>query len=139
MRPPRPAPSKPGKNKGAGLGFRSGVVPALSVRVSSPVSIGGLQMQPTNLKRYYSPQLSALASISVRRLSWAMGLSMPAAINIMVRLMPSIVNPSKVCDLCKDKTKCQSCSFLNQPTPQQPQEVFSQFTQKEQNALEAVF
>ena len=37
MRPPRSAPSKPGKNKGAGLGFRSGVVPALSFRVSSPV------------------------------------------------------------------------------------------------------
>jgi hypothetical protein len=96
-------------------------------------------MQPTNQKRYYSPQLSALASISVRRLAWAMGVSMPAAINIMVRLMPSIVNPSKVCDLCKDKTKCQSCSFLNQPTPQHEQDALSQFTEKEQAAIQAVF
>ena len=92
-------------------------------------------MQPIN-KRFYTPQFSALASISVRRLAWAMGVSMPAAINIMVRLMPSIVNPQKVCQLCKDKAKCQSCTFQTQP-PQQ--EALSQFTPKEQKAIEAVF
>ena len=96
-------------------------------------------MQPINQKRFYTPQFSALASISVRRLAWAMGVSMPAAVNIMVRLMPSILNPSKVCQLCKDKTKCQSCSFLNQPTPQHDQDALSQFTEKEQAAIEAVF
>jgi len=96
-------------------------------------------MQPANQKRFYTPQFSALASISVRRLAWAMGVSMPAAINIMVRLLPSIVSPSKVCQLCKDKTKCQSCSFLNQPTPQHEQDALSQFTPKEQVALQAVF
>jgi|GEM_PF-1216021 len=95
-------------------------------------------MQPTNQKRFYTPQFTALASISVRRLAWAMGVSMPAAVNIMVRLLPSIVSPSKVCQLCKDKTKCQSCTFYNQP-PQQEQEAMSQFTQKEQAAIEAVF
>ena len=94
-------------------------------------------MQPTNQKRFYTPQFTALASISVRRLAWAMGVSMPAAVNIMVRLLPSIVSPSKVCQLCKDKTKCQSCTFYNQP--QQEQETLSQFTQKEQAAIEAVF
>jgi len=96
-------------------------------------------MNNTTNKRFYTPQFSALASISVRRLAWAMGLSMPAAINIMVRLMPSIVNPSKICLLCKDKTKCQSCSFLNQPTAQHDQDALSQFTKKEQDALQAVF
>ena len=95
-------------------------------------------MQPLNQKRFYTPQFSALASISVRRLSWAMGVSMPAAINIMVRLLPSIVNPSKVCLLCKDKAKCQACTFNNRPQ-QQGQDPFAQFTPKEQNAIEAVF
>ena len=95
-------------------------------------------MQSTNQKRFYTPQFSALASISVRRLAWAMGVSMPAAINIMVRLMPSIVNPAKVCQLCKDKAKCQSCTFNNQPT-QQEQEARSQFTEKELDAIAAVF
>lgn len=101
-------------------------------------------MQATNQKlsvgkqRFYTPQFSALASISVRRMAWALGLSMPAAVNIMVRLLPSMVNPSKVCQLCKDKTKCQSCSFLNQPSPQNDKDVLSQFTQKEKDALQAV-
>jgi hypothetical protein len=95
-------------------------------------------MNTTNQKRYYSPQFSPLASISVRRLAWAMGISMPAAINILVRLLPTIVNPSKVCNLCKDKTKCQGCSFNNK-TPPQEQDFLSLFTQKEQDAISAVF
>ena len=95
-------------------------------------------MQPTNQKRFYTPQFSALASVSVRRLSWAMGVSMPAAVNIMVRLMPSIVDPSKACQLCKDKAKCQICTFHNQSTQQQ-QDLLAQFTEKEQNAIQAVF
>ena len=49
-----------------------------------------------------------MASVSVSRLVWAMGVSMPAAVNIMVRLLLSIVNPSKVCKLCKDKTNCKN-------------------------------
>ena len=95
-------------------------------------------MQATNSKRSYTPQFSPLASVSVRRLAWAMDVSMPAAVNIMVRLMPSIVDPSKVCQLCKDKAKCQSCTFHNQPAQQQ-QDILAQFTEKEQNALQAVF
>ena len=95
-------------------------------------------MQALNQKRFYTPQFPALASISVRRLSWAMGVSMPTAVNIMVRLLPSIVSSSKVCQLCKDKTKCQSCTFSFQP-PQQEQEAMTQFTEKEQAAIEAVF
>ena len=76
-------------------------------------------MQPTNNKRYYTPQFSAFATISVRRLAWAMGVSMPAAVDAMVRLMPSIVDPSKVCLSCKDNTKCQGCTFRSQLTPQE--------------------
>jgi hypothetical protein len=95
-------------------------------------------MQSTSQKRFYTPQFSPLASVSVRRLSWAMGGSMHATVNIMVRLMPSIVDSSKICQLCKDKAKCQICTFHNQP-PQQQQDILSQFTEKEQNALQAVF
>ena len=53
-------------------------------------------MQPINQKRFYSPQFSELAAVSVRRLSWAMGVPMPAAVNIMVQLVTSFVDPSKV-------------------------------------------
>jgi hypothetical protein len=94
-------------------------------------------MQATNQKRPYSPQFSYQATVSVRRLSWAMGVSMPAAVNIMVRLMPLIVNPSKVCPACKDNTKCKSCIF-NAPSAQQETGALSQLTPQEQEALETV-
>jgi len=90
-----------------------------------------------NQKRFYTPQFSPMASVTVRRLAWAMGVSMPAAVNIIVRLLPNIVNPLKVCNLCKDKTKCQGCSFHNKEQAQQ-QDFLSMFTQKEQDAISAV-
>jgi len=93
-------------------------------------------MQPTNQKRYYTPQFSELAAVSVRRLSWAMGVSMPAAVNIMVQLVSSFVDSSKVCQSCKDNTKCQGCSFHIQ---QQKKDIFSLLSKKEQEAIQAVF
>ena len=56
-----------------------------------------------NQKRFYSPQFFAMAAVSVRRLAWALGVSMPTA-----------VDPSKVCLSCKDSTKYQDCSFCSQ-------------------------
>jgi hypothetical protein len=44
---------------------------------------------------------------------------MPATVDIMVRLMPNVVNPSKVCQSCKDKSKCCACAFGNQGTENQ--------------------
>lgn len=85
----------------------------------------------------YSPNFSELAGVSVRRLAWAMGVSMPATVNIMVRLMPLIVDRAKVCLACKDKTKCKSCIF-DTPPAQQEQDVLAHLTPKEQEALEAV-
>ena len=68
-------------------------------------------MQPLTSKRFYSPQFSPLASISVRRLAWSLGLSMPKTVDIMVKLMPHVVNPSKVCLSCRDNSKCANCTF----------------------------
>jgi hypothetical protein len=72
---------------------------------------GGLQMQTTNQKRYYSPQFSALAAVSVRRLAWALDVPMTTAVDHMIRLLPSVVDPKKVCLACLDKTKCSACGF----------------------------
>ena len=68
-------------------------------------------MNSTNQKRYYSPQFSQLAAVSVRRLAWALGKPMPKAVDHMVRLLPSIVDPSKVCLSCKDTSRCAFCAF----------------------------
>ncbi|MDR2783195.1 MAG: hypothetical protein LBB48_05055 [Treponema sp.] len=76
----------------------------------------------TNQKRFYSPQFSALSAVSVRRLAWALGLSMPKAVDRMVGLLPSLFSPGVVCLSCKDNTKCNSCSFSQQAaaTPATP-------------------
>jgi recombinational DNA repair protein RecR len=66
-------------------------------------------------KRYYSPQFSAMASISVRRLAWALGLSMPKTIDYIIKGVSSALVSSAVCGECKDKTKCQLCCICQQP------------------------
>jgi hypothetical protein len=68
-------------------------------------------MNNTNQKQYYSPQFSQLAAVSVRRLAWALGVSMPKAVDQIVSLLPSMFSPSVVCTQCKDNTKCNSCGF----------------------------
>jgi hypothetical protein len=76
-------------------------------------------MNNTNHKRYYSPQFSALTSVSVRRFAWAVGLPMTAAVELMAKLLPSLVQSAKVCQACKDKAKCQGCTFSSIFTPQE--------------------
>jgi len=69
----------------------------------------------TNSKRYYTPQFSAMASVSVRRLAWALGLSMPKTVDYIIKGLSSALVSSAVCGECKDKTKCDLCCFCQQP------------------------
>lgn len=68
-------------------------------------------MQTKNNKRYYSPRFSELAAVSVRRLAWALNLSMPKVIDIIVNELSSVFASSVVCPRCKDKSKCDICGF----------------------------
>jgi recombinational DNA repair protein RecR len=61
----------------------------------------------------YSPEFSEIAAVSVRRLAWAMGTHMGQAVDVMVKSLPAFINAEKVCDQCKDKTKCSVCAFKN--------------------------
>ena len=70
-------------------------------------------------KRPYTPQFSDMATVSVRRLAWALNKPMTHTVDIMVKLLPLVVDKSKVCLVCKDKTKCQGCCFLNLAKPQE--------------------
>jgi hypothetical protein len=67
-----------------------------------------------NQKRFYSPQFSEISAVSVRRLAWSLGVSMPKAVDQVVGLLPSLFSPGVVCLSCKDNTKCQSCAFGQQ-------------------------
>jgi hypothetical protein len=71
-------------------------------------------MYTNNEKRFYSPQFSEVSAVSVRRLAWSLGVSMPKAVDQMVGLLPSLFSPGVVCLSCKDNTKCNSCAFGQQ-------------------------
>jgi hypothetical protein len=71
-------------------------------------------MYPNSQKRFYSPQFSEVSAVSVRRLAWSLGVSMPKAVDQVVGLLPSLFSPGVVCLSCKDNTKCRSCAFGQQ-------------------------
>ncbi|GBU27725.1 hypothetical protein R84B8_01265 [Treponema sp. R8-4-B8] len=66
-------------------------------------------------KRFYSPQFSEMACVTVRRLAWALNVSMPKAIDIIINELSSAFSSSVVCPECKDKTKYAVCGFNQQP------------------------
>jgi hypothetical protein len=68
-------------------------------------------MQTNYNKRFYSPQFSEKATVSIRRLAWALGLSMPKTIDLLVIEISLIFSSSMVCPECKDKSKCHTCGF----------------------------
>jgi hypothetical protein len=59
----------------------------------------------------YTPQFFQTATVTVRRLAWALGLSMPKAVDKIINGITAIFSPSAVCPLCKDSTKCKFCGF----------------------------
>jgi hypothetical protein len=65
-------------------------------------------------KRFYSPRFSEKATVSIRRLAWALGLSMPKTIDILVNEISLIFAPSVICPKRQDKSKCASCGFYQQ-------------------------
>jgi hypothetical protein len=66
----------------------------------------------------YTPQFSDTACVSVRRLAWALGSSMPAALNRLIGLLPLLYDPSLVCQKCRDTTRCHLCVFSKQVSEQ---------------------
>jgi hypothetical protein len=76
-------------------------------------------MYANDQKRYYSPQFSEMSAVSIRRLAWSLGLSMPKAVDQVVSLLPSLFSPGSVCLACKDQTKCKACAFSRQPAAEQ--------------------
>jgi hypothetical protein len=62
----------------------------------------------------YTPQFSIKATVTVRRLAWALKVSMPKAVDSIIAVLPSLFSPSVVCPQCRDKTKCNLCGFNQQ-------------------------
>ena len=80
---------------------------------------GGNNMSAKMEKKYYSPQLSKMGIVSIRRFAWALNKPMTAALEFMVERLPTIIGATKVCESCKDRSRCKACIFVqhsNHPT-----------------------
>ena len=70
-------------------------------------------MQPNTTKRFYTPQFSETAAVTVRRLAWALDTPMTKTIDIIINELSLVFSPKDICPKCQDKSKCQSCAFHN--------------------------
>ncbi|WP_435549742.1 hypothetical protein [Desulfobacterium sp. N47] len=59
----------------------------------------------------YTPELSMQSSTLLRRISWALGVPMTKGIEMVFDYLPQILDRKKVCDACRDKSKCAGCAF----------------------------
>jgi hypothetical protein len=68
-------------------------------------------MNTAQQKQFYSPPFSEMAAVSVRRLAWALQMPMGKAVDVMVSCLPAFIQTTKVCAVCKNKSKCKNCIF----------------------------
>ena len=59
----------------------------------------------------YTPELSRKHSCTLRRIAWALGMPMTKAIEVVLDYVVNVVDSNKVCESCKDKTRCRDCVF----------------------------
>lgn len=61
----------------------------------------------------YTPELSYKSSCTLRRIAWAIGVPMTEAIERVFDHIPRIIDREKVCQGCRDKSRCDDCVFNN--------------------------
>jgi hypothetical protein len=61
----------------------------------------------------YTPELSYKASCTLRRIAWALGVPMTEAIERVFEHLPRFLDRNKVCNECRDKTRCHECAFFS--------------------------
>lgn len=61
----------------------------------------------------YTPELSQRSSCTLRRIAWALQIPMTEAIDMVFDYIPVVLDKNKVCDGCRDKSRCNDCDFNN--------------------------
>ncbi len=59
----------------------------------------------------YTPELSMKSSCTLRRISWALGVPMTRGIEYVFDYIPKILDGDRVCQGCRDRSKCAECGF----------------------------
>lgn len=62
----------------------------------------------------YTPELSDKNSCTLRRIAWALDMPVTKAIEAVFDHLGKTLDSHKVCERCRDKTRCSDCSFFRQ-------------------------
>ena len=62
----------------------------------------------------YTPELSQKYSCTLRRIAWALDEPMTVAIKIVLDHTANAIESAKVCEKCRDKTRCHECAFYKE-------------------------
>ncbi len=62
----------------------------------------------------YTPELSYKSSCTLRRIAWALGMPMTKTIERVFNHLSLVLDKDKICQGCRDKTKCDGCAFNNE-------------------------
>ena len=76
-----------------------------------PAPVNGLYLEGGETEMAYTPELSLESSRILRRISWALGVPMTKGIEYVFEYLPKILDREKVCQGCRDKSKCSGCAF----------------------------
>jgi len=62
----------------------------------------------------YTPKMTMKSSCMLRRISWALGVPMTKGIEYVFDYLPKVLDTRKVCQACRDKSRCSDCEFNSQ-------------------------
>ncbi len=71
----------------------------------------------------YTPELTMKSSRTLRRIAWALDMPMTRAIEKIFEYLPKILDSEKVCQTCRDRSKCSDCGFNSVKQNQDEKEV----------------
>lgn len=70
----------------------------------------------------YTPELTMKSSRALRRIAWALDMPMTKAMEKIFEYLPEILDNKKVCQGCRDKSKCSDCGFSSRARKQDKDE-----------------
>ena len=59
----------------------------------------------------YTPELTMKSSRALRRIAWALDMPMTKAMEKVFEHLVKTLDRGKVCQACRDKSKCSDCQF----------------------------
>lgn len=59
----------------------------------------------------YTPELCMEDSATLRRIAWCLEIPMTKALSRIIRLAVKKKHRHKICEKCKDRSKCETCPF----------------------------